>query len=122
MNGWIDDRVTYEIVAVLYRFAYPRGNRAVQVWIPLSVTFDKRFGLLGVTGELDRENLFEQVADDAIVAVVVDAHALRLLVECEQALLEVVVPLHELHGLVRLLAARRVALQHAQYAARQKRA
>src|SRR5687768_11515333 len=93
------------------------GDSAVQGFVPCAPARDKRLDFGAIAALLKSDHLLEHVLRCVMVAVVIDAHLGRRRIEAEDASVEEPVPLHQLHHIVGLLAARPVVLDRPQYAA-----
>ena len=84
---------------------------AVEILVPDSVLVDELVGSCLVTAILNLQDFGEQTANYIVILAVIDLQPARSSIEAQQPVLEEEIPLHELHCVVRLVAARLVALQ-----------
>ena len=92
-------------------------DRAVQIVIPGRVLVDKAIGGHLVALILHLQSLRQHLADHVVILVVMDTERLAGRVKRKQSILQEEIPLHELHCVVGLIAARLIVLQYAQDAA-----
>ena len=109
-------RVADEVVARRLGVAHPFSDRLVETGLPVGPAGEERLGGGRVAGELQGDRLLEQARDRRGVLLVVDLEE-AVGGRRQQPLVEEPVELHQLHELVRLVAARPVVVQDAQDAA-----